>query len=71
MNLRTLLLSSPMSLRSKASQTWTGLERIPWIRRLNPIRRRSVLEMFQTSHQTGSEPESVRAYRSRVYPVLI
>nr|QWY93784.1 hypothetical protein [Green Sichuan pepper nepovirus satellite] len=60
-----------MSLRSKALQTWTGLERIQWTRRMYPLLRRCALGMFQISHQTGSEPESVRVTKARVYPVLM
>nr|QWY93776.1 hypothetical protein [Green Sichuan pepper nepovirus satellite]QWY93788.1 hypothetical protein [Green Sichuan pepper nepovirus satellite] len=71
MKLRVLLLNSPRSSRSKALRIWTGEELTPWIRRMNPILRQSVLVMFQTSLQPGSEPGSVRVPLGRVYPVLM
>ncbi|QWY93766.1 hypothetical protein [Green Sichuan pepper nepovirus satellite] len=67
---RKLLLSTK-PLRLKASQIWIGEELTPWIRRMNLILRRSVLVIFQTSLQPGSEPGSVRVPLGRVYPVLM
>nr|QWY93772.1 hypothetical protein [Green Sichuan pepper nepovirus satellite] len=67
---RKLLLSTKL-LRLRASQIWTGEELTPWIRRMSPTLRQSVLVMFQTSLQPGSEPGSVRVPLGRVYPVLM
>nr|QWY93778.1 hypothetical protein [Green Sichuan pepper nepovirus satellite] len=59
-----------MFLKSKASQIWTGEVLTPWIRRLSLTQRQSVLVIYQTSLQPGSEPGSVRVLSNRVYPVL-